>query len=358
MTRYCVVCGRRVNDEEYIRELSYCIDCYLKNRGLFKEKPVLEITICPKCGSWLFGSEWQKPLSLEEVIRRVLLSVNDKYVDTRFITILDAEVVERPIKVYKNRYSVRVKLLVVFNNNIHREVIENIEFVLNKRVCPRDIARAGKIHKALIQVRSERGGLSDSEKKTIMDILSEPGVAEEVVEIKENKYGLDIKVYSVNIAKKIAHEVVKITGAKIIESFKPTRYDPRKGRWKGITTISIRLPSISVGDLVLYKGEPAIIKNIGHNGILLKDLSTGNMYRIDYESYWKGILKKPGNLYYYKAYRVIARDSTTLYLLDEKTGEIKEFPYKGIDIKEGAIVYIVKYNDKEYIAVKPGVESA
>ncbi len=351
--KYCVRCGREVVDEEYIAMHGMCIDCYLKYHGLFIDKPVLHITICPRCGMWKFGGEWREPVSIDEAIRRTLLHEQKKFVEP-IVSILDLEVLEPPIKVFRNRYRLKVKLLVVFNNSVERIVVDWIEYVLEKKPCPKCIAFAGKSHKAYVQIRSENRRLTSSEKGLIQNILREPTIASDIIEVVENRYGLDIKFYSVNIAKRAVALIVRATGAKVVESFKPTKYDPRRGSWKGIVTISIRLPSIKAGDLVEYGSKPAIVRSVDQRGVEIEFLDSGETISIDYESYWKGVLKKPVDLYYYKHYRVIARDSSTIYLLDEETGDIREYPrnqYSG-RFNEGDIVYIVKHGNREYVVKK------
>ncbi len=348
--RYCSKCGREVSEEEYIDSYGYCIDCFLKYRGIFREKPVLKITICPRCGSWRLHGEWYRPTSLEEIIRRTFLAEERKFID-HHVSIIDVSVSENHVKLYKNRYLVEAEFTVLINNSVTRITRDKIEYIIEKKPCPKCIARSGKSHKAFIQVRSERGKLSDHEKRLVMKIVSEPSISEEVVEISENKYGIDIKVLSIQIAKKIASQIVKHTGAKITESFKPTKYNPRRGSWTGISTLSVRIPSIEKGDLVEYDGRPAVVKRIDSHGIYIEFLDDGSSLSIDYESYWHGVLRKQGYMVYYRKYRVIAHDHSTLYLLDEDRGEMREYPITSYsrDISDGDIVYIVKIKNRDYI---------
>ena len=199
--RYCVKCGKEVERDEYIERYSMCIDCFLKYRGVFVAKPVLYITMCPRCGSWRLSGEWMKPAPLNEVIRRVFLNEHHRFVD-RDVEVLDLDVTGEPIRVYKNRYRVEAELLVLFNNVVERKIPTTIEYVLEKKPCPKCIAFAGKSHKALIQIRSEEGRLNSSDKQIIEKILSDPVISSDIVEITENKYGLDIKFYTLNIAKR------------------------------------------------------------------------------------------------------------------------------------------------------------
>ena len=349
--RYCVRCGNEISREEYIENVGLCIDCYLKYRGVFTAKPVLDIVYCPRCGSWRWGGEWQKPAALSEVIRRAFLSSYSKYIDTSIVSLVDVEVLGELAKVYKNRYKASLAMHLVFNNAVNKLVESEIEVILNRKPCPKCLALSGKSHKALIQLRSEKGGLSQKEKRVLLKMIKEYASLGEIVEISENKYGLDVKVLSLNTAKKLVNDVVRLTGARVIESFRPVRYDPRRGKWRGITTLSVRLPSLSKGDLVEYRGEPAIVRSIDSTGISIELLNTHATIRIGFEAYWKGLLKKYGKIHYERIYRVIAVDRSTVYLLNEDSGEIREYPrtQSAWDLAEGATVYIIRHKSKEYL---------
>ena len=351
--RYCVKCGREVDAGEYVSRYGLCIDCFLKYRGIFVKNPVLHITVCPRCGSWRMSGEWYKPAPLNEIIRRVFLNEYRRFADD-VVEILDVDVTGQSVRVYKNRYRVEAKALLLFNGVVEKKIVFTLEYVLEKTPCPKCLALAGKSHKALVQIRSEKGRLGDHEKKLIEKILSESSISSDIIEVSENRYGLDVKFYTLNVAKRTVNIIARSTGAKVIESFKPTKYDPRRGSWKGIVTLSVRLPSIKSGDLVEYMNRPAIVREVDSNGINIELLDDGSTIHVDYNSYWEGILKKPGHLFYMKSYRVIAHDSSTLYLLDEETGDMREFPRNNYTrgFNEGDIVYIVKFKNKEYLVKK------
>lgn len=346
--KYCVKCGKEVIDEEYILDYGYCIDCFIRYKSIFKKKPVLKITICPRCGSWRLGDEWLKPVELKEIIRRTFLHTYKHYVHD-FISVIDLSIVGEPVRIYKNRYRVKIELTILFNESTPRSVYDEIEYVLEKRVCPRCIAFTSKSHKAFIQVRSEEGRLSNRQIEVVKRVLEESSIAPEIIEVSSNKYGLDIKVLTLTTAKKIVLQLVKLTGAKVVESFKPTKYDSRSGSWRGVFTLSVRIPSIKIGDLVEYRGRPGIVREKHGGGIRVEMLDNNECIDIDYESYWRGVLKKQRSAVYSSKYRVIAYDNSTLYLLDEETGEMREYPRTNPSISNGDIVYIISVKNKDYI---------
>jgi len=357
VARYCVKCGRSVEPDEMVESHGVCVDCYLKYYGLFIEKPVVKIVVCPKCGSWRYRGVWHKPVDHLEAFRRVLLNEYGRYVD-RSISLIDANALEKPLVIRGGRYRVRMEFTVLFNNSLSRKTVEELEYVVEKKLCPRCIASASKSHKALLQIRGENGVLRSRDRFLVEKILGEPGVVEDVVEVSMNKHGIDVKVYSLEVARKIVSMLVRSTGAKVVESFKPVKYDSRSGRWSGVSTISIRIPSVNAGDLVEYMGRPGIVRDVGLNGVVVELFDDGSRVNISYEVYWKGILKKPPYMVVDRVYRVIGYDSSSIYLLNEETGEMREYPRSAglYDLRNGDVVYLIKVGDKEYI-VRKTVES-
>lgn len=349
--RFCVKCGREISIDEYVNEYGLCIDCFIKYRGIFKTKPILELVNCSKCGRWRIDGDWIET-SFNEAVRRVFLNNWVKYID-RAVYVLDVVVDNQPVKIRRNRYRVDISISVLIGRISNRVVDSSLECVLVRKTCPKCLAISGKKHSVYVQIRSENG-VFDNDVKTILEkILNEPVVLNDIIEFVENRYGFDIKFYSINIARKFVNDFVKNTGAKIIESFEPIKYDSRSGRWKGVLTISLRTPSIKKGDLAEYKGEPVIVRDIEPYGIVIEYLKNGYQITVDYNSYWNGLLKKTSELYYYKKYTVIGFDKTSIYLISDD-GEFREFTRNNIvrDINNGDTVYIVMYKNREYLVKK------
>jgi len=348
--RICARCGREVANEEYVDGHGLCVDCYLEFRGVFTTKPLLNITICPRCGSWNLSGEWFNPLPVEEVVRRTLLDKQHKLVE-HYVEVVDAQASGKPVKVDRNRYRINMQLHVVVNSAVVREVETSIEYVVEKKLCPKCFAKAGKIHKALVQVRSDKGYLSEGEVNAVKSLLKDPSILSDLVEIEENKHGLDLKFSSISVAKKFVEVFMKATGAKLVTSFKPTKYEAKRGKWRGIVTFSVRMPSITRGDIVEYEGKPAVVRDITAKGVKIEFLEEGSTTIVDFKEYWSGALKKLEKPEYVKACRVIARDKTTLYLLDTETGELGEYPVNAgtVSVKEGDVVYIIRLKNREYL---------
>ncbi len=347
--RYCIRCGRIVGEDEPLIN-GLCPDCYIRYHGIFSTTPLLRITICPRCGSWLYRGVWNDPLPIEEVIRRVILGESHRLL-YRDVTLLDVEAISPIYKINESQHAVKVKLHILLAETYPAEVEEEVKLVLEHKLCPRCLSIAGKTHKALVQIRSSRGYLEEDEKRLVEKVLGEPGIAEEVVEVKEDKHGLDIKMLSSVAARRLSTIISRETGAKVTESFKPTKYQPDKGSWKGITTLSVRLPDIHERDLVEVEGEPAVVRRVDRHGIYVEKLGSGEREHYRHEDYWRGRIKKPGYMVYEREYEVIAVDKSSIYLLDEETGEMVEYPRtEGLkNVKVGDHVSRVRVKDKTYM---------
>lgn len=347
--KYCVRCGRELGpDEPLINGL--CPDCYVKYHGVFATTPVVKIIVCPRCGSWRYRGEWHDPLPVREITRKILLKEAYRLLN-RDVELVDVDVLTDPYRINESQYAVKTRLQVLLAGTYPVEIEKEVVLGYERKVCPRCISIAGKAHRALVQIRSSRGYLVEEEKKVIEKILSQPGIAEDIVEVKENKHGVDVKLLSSATARRLSTVLTRETGAKVVESFKPTHYRPSKGSWDGITTLSVRLPDIDKGDLVELDGKPGVVREKDKHGFRVELLGTGREEYVKYEDYWKGRVKKPGYMVYDKDYTVIAADKTTLYLLHEETGEIKEYPRTpGLtNVKEGDRVRRIRIKDKVYM---------
>lgn len=352
MVRYCVRCGR-LEDKDNPLINSMCPRCYLESKGVFKRTPILDIVLCSKCGQLRFRGRWTRVSGLEDAIKLVLEGSFKKYVNDE-VTGLLVGTVSNVRRVNKDYYSAFVEVRAVLEDKAVVDSSYTIHFRLTKMVCPNCFKKAGKTFNAIVQVRSERGYLTDEEIDYIYDIVSDPVISDDIVEIDENRNGIDIKVINVVVAKRIASIITRDKGAKIIETFKLRRYDPSQGRKLGIITISVRLPSINKGELVMYKGELMKIREWSGSGLILESMD-GRSIRVRMEEYWGGAVRRPDHVMV-KDYIVLSYDHSTIYLLDEETGEIMEFPRQTnlYSLREGDRVRSYRVGDKVYLTKVEG----
>ncbi len=351
-SRYCVVCGRREEADEPLIN-GYCSDCYLERVGVFDAAPVLELIVCSRCGAWYYKGRWVDGVSVSEALRRLLLDWADKHL-TSGVELVEVEDIGELRPLGHGWYEAVFVLTVVLANTAVRKKEVPVRIRLVKALCPRCMRRAGKGFNALIQFRSTRGYLTEEEKRYIRERLMSRGVAEEVVEIIENKQGIDAKIGDQVVARRVAAIVSRERDALVKETFKLRRYDPGRGKKEGVVTLSVRLHDIGVGDVMEYRGRPCIVRGVRHGRVSLEFLDNGERLEVSISEFWDGALKKSERVVRDAEYTVVGYDSSSLYLVRDDTGEMVEYPrlvnLNTVRVGDKLVSYRVA--DKMYLARK------
>ncbi len=353
-SRYCVRCGRPENPEEPLIN-GYCSDCYIDHVGLFDAQPVLSVTICSRCGSWYYKGRWWEPLSFEDIIRRLFLDWAEKHL-TDGVELVEVEHVGKPVSRGHGWYDVVLSLSIVLVNNAVRRRDIDVRFKLTKTVCPRCLKKAGKSFNSLVQFRSTRGYLTEEEKSYIREKLSAHGIAEEVVEIIENRQGIDVKMSDHTVARRLAGIVSRERSAHVKETFKLRRYDPGRGRKEGVITLSVRLHDIAPGMVMEYEGRPCVVIGVRRGRVLVEFLDNGETAEFSIDLFWRGLLRRNEKLVRGGEYTVVGYDSSMLYLVNDETGEIVEYPrlVNLNTVKVGDKFVSYRVADKTYMVRKRG----
>lgn len=345
--RFCVRCGREFPASELIG--GYCVDCYVKYVGVFKKRPVIELVTCPKCGSWLFRGEWREPEDINIIVRGVLVADLRKYLKGD-IGLSDLEVlsVERD---ERSKLVARTRLHLLLNGEREAVVEEGIPIEEEHRVCPRCITRASGSHRALLQIRFEGEGPREDVIEEVANSALKRG-ADHIIDMEVNREGLDIKVEDVVTARKIASHITAHYGAKLIETFSSTRYDSRRGKWAGVVTISLRIPLFRGNEIVQWGDSYYIVLSASRGRLRLRDAIRGSGREVPISEYWRGALKRIGEVYYgEKAYVITGIDERAVYIVNEETGEAKEVEFlpSYADLKTGDKVFIITVKGKDIL---------
>jgi len=353
-TRFCVKCGREFKQEDLINSL--CVNCYLKYHGVFKETPHVELTICPKCGSWYFKGAWHPSLDIREVIRRELLADLHRFLYEN-ISVIEVDVVSDIYKINAGEYGVKA----IFTMEVDgRHVVKVNQVVITKlryRTCDKCMRRTTGSHKVLVQVRFEPLENIEGLRREVMELLRDLEIGESIIEVMELREGLDIKFEDIVSPRKYVNILVKKYGAKTSESFKSTKYDFQEGKWSGVMTISVRIPAIRENDIVRYRGKLGIVKQAEKGVIRILILETGEEVEARLSEYWDRVLEKPSGIYIdERVFTVIAIDKSTIYLLNEETGELREASLTPANygLKPGDKVIILSDGERELVVKKEG----
>jgi len=343
-----VRCGKELSDEEIVG--NYCVDCYVKHLTPFKDKPRLEVMVCPKCGAWFYKGEWNHPLEENEVLRRIAIWGSKRFLREE-VEVLDVSVVKSLHKISASEHGVTLNYQLLIKGihpvNFELEVPVRITY----KPCPSCLARAGGSHKALVQVRVE--GEVDIEElaEEVEELIVNAGISSSVTEVEVVKEGVDVKFEDPVAARKLSSILSRRYGASTAESFRSTRFDAHEGKWRGVVTLSVRIPPVYKGMVVEYQGEVGVVEEVSKGLVKIRILETGEHVQTKVSGYWSGIIKPLPKAYLGGKYVVTSVDKNYVYLLNEDTGELREVSIKPgySHLKTGDKVLLLSIEDKEYL---------
>ena len=344
--RFCVKCGRELPRDQLIQ--GYCVDCFIKHVGLFERKPTLEITICPKCYSWLFRGKWLAPTSIDEIVKSVGLNELSKII-RRGLQLVDLDVISTSQDT--DEFRVKLRLHVKTETTTFTTLLEVPGRVVH-RVCPNCIFKGSGKYTHLVQIRFTRRSPPRSLVEDLERLLEKLPLQDGVVSVKYAESGIDIELDDATIARKIVQAVVRGYSAKSTTSFKATRFDHNRGVWRGVLTYSLRIPVFDKGDVVIYRNNLYIVEDLKKNRITLFNPSSSVREEIPLSSYWTGELKTPTRV---EIERYIVRElrEHEVVAVNENTRSQLVFKRARITprIKVGDTVLLIKADDIEAIIV-------
>ncbi|MEM1628319.1 MAG: 60S ribosomal export protein NMD3 [Desulfurococcaceae archaeon] len=357
---FCIRCGRDVEFKDLVH--GYCVDCFLKYVGIFRSKPIIKITMCPKCNSIFYGNTWINH-DQEKVFKEIVRNKIPKFLNERvkLVDLVFANDIYHHMDFGQNTVDVSLKLNV---NETHLiEVSDKVVITIDPKLCRKCFMRSAGTHKALVQIRFEdtdvANELLDKVNSFINRALNELKLESSIVDIEQPREGMDIKFNDIGSARRFAYYISNKLGAKIIESFKTTKFDSKRGKRTGILTLSIRIPLFKKGDLIVYKDRVGIIMHVRENKIQTWFPELNRIDELSISHYWDGILKKLINIEELEEYVALNIDDKNIILSSTKTGEIKQIPLKPsvTVIQPGDRVILIPLNNKELIIPSNMVKS-
>ncbi|MGQ9722511.1 MAG: 60S ribosomal export protein NMD3 [Candidatus Jordarchaeum sp.] len=344
--RFCALCGK--TETKLIENL--CSSCYFKKHSPFTIKNEPKIRICPNCYSYKLSKKWMQSESsnnvefLEQAIEQALPHFIKHSPD--FEISIQPQIQEE-IEI-KNRIEIPV-LITAKKEDIL--ISETVPITINLESSPCGICTRKKTgyYEAILQFRSLRGRISEEERQQIYNIIEtilnqEKFKEDYIPQVKEKKQGLDAYVSTVGLARNIAESIKEIMGANLQESFKLSGM--KDGKKKGKISISVRLPSFSVGEIVQLPEKTLIIEKIEKGNLIGKNLETGERLTVQHKELWESEIRgwKPET----KEYLIISITKDSLQLMNLKTYEIHEIKKEAAppNLKEGDTVRATKIDEK------------
>ncbi len=359
MLTRCVKCGR----EAKLVDGRLCPECYLEVRGLGKFPQRVEVTICPRCGSYRFQGRWYPPpvdaVDIQDVVREVLrLTLSAVFrpnSEVERYRIEDVEYIRDP---YHGDYAV-VKVVGSFRGIEGEYSLEyRVRVDVRQQLCPQCFKKAGGGVEAILQVRGEGGHLTPEQRLAVEQVLEKlaPSMREYIVDVVEQREGFDLVLVDQGVAKAIASRIRAVLGARVIESWKVVgrRSD---GRPRKRLTLSVRLPFFARGSLVEMKGRLYTVEAIRSGFVYLRMIGARRQHRLSVEEAWR-LLRRPR---FDEEHRVLVAAETPsklhLQLLDGSY-EYLELPRRSVYydpgvVRQGREVLLVRLNDKYYVLPLP-----
>ncbi|MGC9148262.1 MAG: NMD3-related protein [Sulfolobales archaeon] len=288
MTRFCARCGRE--EDEKTRIIGYlCVDCFIKERDIAILPQRIDMIFCPNCGSVKIGDSW---LSAEDfrhdLVIPLSIILSSKIKPAREIDeveIKDILLVERNQRLFAEvRVSGRVEDIELAKTYV-------IEVDIVKRLCPVCIAQRTKSYEAVIQVR----GYPKLSLEKIRDIkryiedLPET-IRNFISDIEENKWGIDIKVTSRNIALNLANSLIKEYKGFIAGVTDENVRVSASGRFSK-KIISLRIFDIKKNNVIEIRGSKYLVDKVDEREIVIRDRN-GDREVISFEELIKLLKKK------------------------------------------------------------------
>ncbi len=320
--RICPRCGRSSREVPFIGPL--CRDCYVEVYGVARLPERVVFTYCQYCGRYKYQGGWNEPTgSVEDTLVNFLhMYLTKKLRPTEHIE--EAWIreirLERPFT-GPGIYTARVVVEGESNGVIAREE-KLVRVQVNAAVCPYCTNRITKRgYNAVIQVRSSSGRLDKGLRERIDSFLAgmAPSLADAIIGVEEEKEGFDLLVSDPSVARMIASKMRSAFLAKTIETFKLVGRNPDGSR-KGRLTISVRVPDIKPGDLLVIGDEHYFYLARSRGGAIMVNLDTGREEHFDSDHLWSmGFKEYPGGVEL-RRYMLLSRGPSTTVFLDAETG--------------------------------------
>ena len=346
--RFCIKCGALESPENPIVD-GLCLKCLREERQLFEVKGSLHIVVCPVCGSYLVGSSWYSGSEdPEETIRWLA----ERLVEQGIRPKEPAEGVElKRLEIVKEKggkYFADVTAEVtVKGHKVEQRLL--IPLNVEKRVCEKCLKKSGGDYDATLQIRSERGSVTEEELREAGEWFSKVNNGEDVVELVDRKEGLDVLLASKEVAKRVAQLMRYNMGAKVVKSHSVVGMK-RDGKVRTRLTLSVRLPSIKPGEGFLFNKEPAILTGINRGKFHFYLLHSDKNVSLNVDDWW-GMRRSRRISYLDERNLDVGKIVSLKPLKVEVNSRVLEA--KGPHgLKEGEEVYVVIYKGNVYVLPK------
>ena len=340
--RFCVRCGAEERDDLPIID-GLCPKHFLEERRILELPSKVFITMCPSCGSINIGNSWLPTdgsitNALETYINKALVKKRKTYPGFTNVKVL-----------VKGIISDKAILEVVgkYKQVILRQEIQTY-FEIRKKLCPRCSSIRNEVYEAMIQVRME-GPPREEIFRRIADRVVKTHEFTDVVKIEECREGIDLKFRNVSSARAISSLLKNEFSAHIKQTWKD--YGFIRGKKHGKLTISVKVPSFLIGDVVEINGGLMTVVGVRSNGnFTFRDLETGSVKEFKPDDLRiRGFKLLTGKDYALISGRIINYEGGKAVVQASSGGIYYIRPSKILDL--GSSVEILIYKGKQYLLI-------
>ncbi len=283
--RFCVRCGSEEGPGNPIID-GLCPKCFIKERSIIKLPNVIRVVICPFCGSVYYKGSWTKfEGDLSEVLEYI---INNYYLTSGRNTVYEgfADVSVKVANIDEGKVYLSVK-------GTYRGIEVSHEYAVSirvdKKLCPKCTKVRGRHFEAIVQIRSEVPIRPEVVERISLVLSKMKRLMDNIVEVKEYREGVDIKLLSQSVARHLANILKREFAAKIIQTWKDAGYV--SGRKHSKLTISVRVPGLLEGDIVEVDNVLAVVTSVKQGRVVLKRLDNGSQLRLDQNKLWERDIK-------------------------------------------------------------------
>ncbi|MEM2444401.1 MAG: NMD3-related protein [Sulfolobales archaeon] len=336
MGKFCIKCG--VEEPELIID-GFCVNCLVNEGKAVKPPKSVEATVCPLCGSVKVGKRWLQDIDLKDHIRELILSGSEFHREFKITSLNITLEGDRVVASFSG---------VLKHSAVAKDYL--INFIANRSLCPQCSRIKGGYYEAVIQIRTYttifRRSLID---RIVNSLLKSPNISNNISEIEFIREGLDVKVLSLSVARKLVNDLVSMYGGTSVETWKVVGKSP-SGKKVSKLTISLRISGLSPGDFIMLKERLALVEGVSGDNARIKFLDSDEVVRLNFKDVnWEDLsLLIPEEYEVVDAY-VINVSNNKVLVKEVGRGNTHEVFTRGA-VKVGSRVKLLIYRDRIYLA--------
>ncbi|MGM0398933.1 MAG: 60S ribosomal export protein NMD3 [Halobacteriota archaeon] len=287
---FCPRCGDPVvprESGETRRERMLCDACYLEDFSLVDAPERVQVDVCARCGAVHRGNRWvdvgaqdYTDVAVEAVTEALGVHVAAE----------DVEWQVRPEQVDPTT----IRMHATFTGTVRDEPVTEsvtVPVTIAKGTCTRCGRISGDYYASVVQVRATDRTPTGEETSRAVDVANDVVAEMEatgdrnafITEISETADGLDMKLSTNKIGKKVSRKLVTEFGGRVDDSETLVTED-EDGNEVYRVTYAVRLPRYQPGDVVALDDEagPVLVRSV-HGNLKGVRVTTGEPYEASYE---------------------------------------------------------------------------